>query len=160
MAEGFIRTASDYPSYRILGERIAVAASAADTGGLELFHQQGEAGMGPPPHSHPWDETFFVVSGEIEVGMDGKSALCGPGAVAHMPAGTTHWFRFASDGEMVSVTSRAGAATFFADLDHATDGSAELEKVVPVALRHGLTVGEPPEGAGEPVIEVLPANSA
>lgn len=79
MAEGFIRTASDYPSYRVVGERIAVAASAAETGGLELFHQKGEAGQGPPPHAHPWDETFLVVKGEVEIGVGEKSALCGPG---------------------------------------------------------------------------------
>ena len=138
MAEGFIRSASDYPSYRVVGERIAVAASAVETGGLELFHQIGEVGQGPPPHAHAWDETFIVVKGEVEIGVGDKAALCGPGGVAHAPAGTYHWFRFVSDGEMVSVTSRAGAADFFADVDRTTEGSADLEVLLPVALRHGL----------------------
>jgi len=158
MAEGFIRTASDYPSYRVVGERIAVAACAADTGGLELFHQKGEVGQGPPPHAHPWDETFFVVTGEVEIGVGDKTALCGPGAVAHAPAGTYHWFRFASDCEMVSVTSRAGAADFFADVDRTTEGSADMERLLPVALRHGLQVPPPP--SAEAMIEILPANPA
>jgi quercetin dioxygenase-like cupin family protein len=157
MAEGFIRTASDYPSYRVVGERIAVAASAAETGGLELFHQKGEAGQGPPPHAHPWDETFLVVKGEVEIGVGEKSALCGPGGVAHAPAGTFHWFRFATEGEMVSVSSRAGAADFFADVDRSTGGSADMELFLPVALRHGLQVPPP---AADAMIEILPANPA
>jgi quercetin dioxygenase-like cupin family protein len=156
MAEGFIRTVSDYPHYRVVGETISVAASAADTGGLELFHQKGAAGQGPPPHAHPWDETFFVVKGEIEIGIGDKAALCGPGAVAHAPAGIFHWFRFAGDGEMVSVTSRVGAADFFADVDRTTEGSPDLEKLLPVAFRHGLKVPEPP-APGEAMIEILPA---
>ncbi|HEX4739051.1 MAG TPA: cupin domain-containing protein [Allosphingosinicella sp.] len=159
MAEGFIRTASDYPSYRVVGERIAVAASAADTGGLELFHQKGEAGQGPPPHAHPWDETFFVVKGEVEIGVGDRTVLCGPGAVAHAPAGTYHWFRFTSDCEMVSVTSGAGAADFFADVDRTTEGSADMEILLPVALRHGLQVPEPP-ASPDAMIEILPANLA
>ena len=159
MTEGFIRTASDYPSYRVVGERIAVAASAADTGGLELFHQIGQAGQGPPPHAHPWDETFIVVKGEVELGVGDKSALCGPGGVAHAPAGTFHWFRFATDGEMVSVTSRAGAADFFADLDRTVEGSEDLERVVPVALRHSISLPEPP-ATDEAMIEIVPATPA
>jgi quercetin dioxygenase-like cupin family protein len=157
MSEGFIRAASQYPSYRVVGERIAVAASAAETGGLELFHQKGEAGQGPPPHAHPWDETFLVVTGEVEIGVGDKSALCGPGGVAHAPAGTYHWFRFATDCEMVSVTSRAGAADFFADVDRSTAGSADLEILLPVALRHGLKV---PEAPPEAMIEIVPVNPA
>jgi mannose-6-phosphate isomerase-like protein (cupin superfamily) len=148
MAEGFIRTASDYPVYRVVGEQIAVVACAADTGGLELFHQIGQAGQGPPPHAHPWDETFLVVRGEVEIGVGAASALCGPGGIAHVPAGTFHWFRFASDGEMVTASSRAGASAFFAEIDRATQGSADLEQVIPVALRHGLRLPEPEAAEG------------
>ena len=159
MAEAFIRNLSDYPHYRVVGETISVAASAADTGGLELFHQKGTAGQGPPPHAHPWDETFLVTRGEIEIGVGDKSALCGPGAVAHVPAGIFHWFRFASEGEMVSVTSRAGAADFFADVDRTTEGSADLELLLPVAFRHGLKVPDAPADA-DAMIEIVPATPA
>ena len=153
MAEGFIRGAADYPSYRVVGERIAVAASAAETGGLELFHQRGAAGQGPPPHAHPWDETFLVVRGEVEIGLADRSGICGPGGVAHVPAGTFHWFRFLSDGEMVSATSRAGAADFFADLDRSAEGSTDLALVVPVALRHRFSLpDQPADGRAEPVM--------
>ena len=29
-------------------------------------------GSGPPPHSHPWDEAFYVINGEIAFGIDGS----------------------------------------------------------------------------------------
>ena len=143
MAESFIRAATEYPSYRVAGQRIAVPASAAETGGLELFHQIGQAGDGPPPHAHPWDETMLIVKGEVEIGIGEESVLCGPGGVAHMPAGTFHWFRFASDGEMVTASARGGGADCFCEIDMVTQGAADLERLLPVALRHGLSLPEP-----------------
>jgi len=35
--------------------------------------KRGPEGSGPPPHSHPWDESFFVVKGEIDFGIDDES---------------------------------------------------------------------------------------
>ena len=37
-------------------------ASGAQTGGYEIFLQVGPEGSGPPPHNHPWDESFYVTS--------------------------------------------------------------------------------------------------
>jgi quercetin dioxygenase-like cupin family protein len=46
----------------VVGEKITVLASSAQTGGYEIFLQTGPEGSGPPPHSHPWDESFYVTS--------------------------------------------------------------------------------------------------
>src|SRR6185312_3941170 len=93
----------------VLGEAITVLASGEDTGGYEVFRQEGQAGQGPPPHAHDWDETFCVVAGEVEVAAGDHTALVKPGGIAHVPAGTLHWFRFVTDGAMISITSRLGA---------------------------------------------------
>ena len=43
------------------------------------------------------------------------------------------------------ITTRSGASEFFHDLDRETEGSvADMEKIVMVATRHGLTVPPPP----------------
>ena len=47
----------------VVGEQITVLASGDRTGSYEVFHQIGPEGSGPPPHSHPWDEAFYVVAG-------------------------------------------------------------------------------------------------
>jgi quercetin dioxygenase-like cupin family protein len=143
MEAGFIRSEAERPApLRVLAEEITVIASGEETGSYELFVQKGKPGMGPQPHAHDWDESFFVFRGEIEVGVGDRSALCRPGAFAHVPAGTPHWFRFVTDGEMLSVTSRLGASRFFADVDRASGGT-DLAATLAVALEHGLTVHRP-----------------
>jgi quercetin dioxygenase-like cupin family protein len=126
----------------VLGEGITVLLGAERTGGMELFHQKGEAGQGPPPHAHGWDETFYIVSGELEIGAGESSRRLGPGAVAHVPAGVKHWFRFVTDGEMVSVTSRAGASKLFTAIDAASrPGPPDLDVLGPVIVSNGVTLG-------------------
>ena len=145
-AEGFILAKQDRaPAYGVLGEEVQVIASGAETGGYELFVQKGGPGLGPPPHAHDWDESFYILAGEIEIGIGEASARCGPGALAHLPAGTVHWFRFLTDGEMLSVTSRLGASRFFAEVDRATGGANDIATTVAVAEAHGLAVHPPAE---------------
>ncbi len=137
----FIHLASDHPrALNVLGEKITVLASGEVTGGYEIFIQKGDAGVGPPPHAHDWDESFYVVRGEIEFGIGTMSRVCGPGALIHVPTGVSHWFRFRSEGEMLSITSRLGASTFFTDVDRVSpNGAVDMDRTVAVALNHGLT---------------------
>lgn len=139
----FVVTPKDYDRpLNIVGEQLTVLASGARTGGYEVFLQQGPEGSGPPPHNHPWDESFYVVKGEIEFGIADKAMVAAPGTLVHLPAGTTHWFRFGKGGgEMVSMTSREGASHFFTDLAReVSPANPDLGKLVEVGARYGLKV--------------------
>ncbi|MDZ4865799.1 MAG: cupin domain-containing protein [Alphaproteobacteria bacterium] len=139
----FVVAPKDYDKpLNIVGEQLTVLASGARTGGYEVFLQQGPEGSGPPPHHHPWDESFYVVKGEIEFGIDDKAMVASPGTLVHLPAGTTHWFRFGKGGgEMVSMTSREGASHFFTDLAReVAPTNPDLGKLVEVGARYGLKV--------------------
>jgi quercetin dioxygenase-like cupin family protein len=133
----------------IVGEKVTVLASGAQTGGYEIFLQVGPEGSGPPPHSHPWDESFYVIKGEIAFGIDTSDTIGVPGTLVHLPAGTTHWFRFGKGGgEMISMTSREGASRLFADLDREiSPEKPNLGKLIEVGRRHGLAVVAPPSGS-------------
>ena len=130
---------------KIVGEKITVLASGAQTGGYEIFLQAGPEGSGPPPHIHPWDESFYVIKGEIAFGIDDSEATALPGTLVHLPAGTTHWFRFGKGGgEMVSMTSREGASHLFAEFDREiSPDKPDLAKLIEVGRRHGLAVIPP-----------------
>jgi len=130
---------------QVVGEEITVLASGAQTGSYEIFYQAGPEGSGPPPHNHPWHESFYVVKGEIAFGIDDRETIASPGTLVHLPAGTTHWFRFgAGGGEMVSMTSSEGASHLFADIDREiSPGKPDLAKLVEVGVRYGLEV--PPQ---------------
>ena len=142
-SKAFAVTPRDYDRpLNVVGEQIIVLASGARTGGYEIFLQRGPAGSGPPPHSHDWDESFYVTKGQLEFGLAEKTMTGTAGTLVHVPAGTTHWFRFgAGGGEMISMTSREGASKFFADVDRevpsARPGSSQI---VTVAMRHGLKI--------------------
>ena len=129
----------------VVGEKVTVLASGDQTGSYEVFHQVGAGGSGPPPHNHPWDEAFYVIRGEITFGVGDREAVALPGTFVHVPAGTTHWFRFGTDGaEMVSLTSCAGAAKMFAEFDREiAPDKPDLAKLVEIAGRHGAKIGAP-----------------
>ena len=93
------------PTLSVVGTNVTVLASNQDTKGQEFTLQSGESGMGPPPHSHDWDEAFFVLKGSVEITCDGKTEMCTPGTLVFVPGGTIHSFRYGPDGgEMLEVT--------------------------------------------------------
>lgn len=137
----FVVAPKDYePPLNIVGEHVTVLASGEATAGYEIFLQRGPEGSGPPPHSHPWDESFFVTQGVIDFGIGAESMSAVAGTLVHLPAGTTHWFRFGrGGGEMVSITSRLGASKMFADVAReVAPVDPDVAKLAEVGARHGL----------------------
>jgi len=144
MPAAFVVTPDTAPApLNVVGEKITVLASGAQTGSYEIFRQAGPEGSGPPPHSHPWDESFYVVKGDIAFGVGDNDMIAVPGTLVHLPAGTTHWFRFGKGGgEMISMTSREAASHFFTDVHRAISPEhPDIPKLVEVANQHQLTVG-------------------
>jgi quercetin dioxygenase-like cupin family protein len=139
----FVVAPKNYPNpLNVVGEHITVLASGDATEGYEIFLQEGPEGSGPPPHTRPWDESFYVARGEIEFGIEKENFVALPGTLVHLPAGTRHWFRFGrGGGQMVSMTARLGASRMFADIDREISPvKPDLEMLVGVGARHGLTV--------------------
>jgi quercetin dioxygenase-like cupin family protein len=136
-------------SLNVVGEQLTVLASGEQTGSFEIFFQSGPEGCGPPPHSHPWDEAFYVLRGEIHFLVDGTQRTAGAGTTVFVPAGTLHCFQLGAGGaEALSITSRAGASAMFTQFDAEISPDApDLGKLVSIALTHGLEVGPPPEVA-------------
>jgi quercetin dioxygenase-like cupin family protein len=142
-AQPFVLTPEDYPSaLNIVGERLTILASGETTGGYEIFYQQGPEGSGPPPHSHAWDESFFITKGRIDFGIADETSTGLPGTLVHIPAGTVHWFRFGpGGGEMLSMTSRLGASRLFTDMARElAPVHPDLGQLAEIGARHGLKV--------------------
>jgi quercetin dioxygenase-like cupin family protein len=140
-----VDTTTAPPALNIVGEQVTVLVSGAQTGSYEIFHQAGPEGSGPPPHSHPWDEAFYVIRGEIAFGHEDRELVASPGTLVHLPAGTTHWFRFgAGGGEMISMTSREGASHMFTDFDREiSPEKPDLGKLIELGRPYGLAVAVP-----------------
>jgi quercetin dioxygenase-like cupin family protein len=83
------------------GERFAV---------MEVLLPKGAA---PPLHSHPQDETFYILDGEVTLWVDDQPQRCGSGAIAFAPGGSPHSFRAESDtARMLVLSTPAGIERF------------------------------------------------
>ena len=134
------------PALNVVNEKLTVLVSGAQTGSYEIFHQVGLEGKGPPPHSHPWDEAFYVLQGTMTFGAGDREFVARPGTFVHLPAGTTHWFRYGKGGgQVLSVTSREGASLLFADIGREiSPDRPDPAKLVEIAGRYGAAIAGPP----------------
>jgi quercetin dioxygenase-like cupin family protein len=113
-----------------LGTLVRVKLDARQTGGrlgaMEIVFPRGAA---PPLHSHPQDETIYVLEGELTAWLvdaallEGEAWLsepgqrCGPGALLYAPGGTPHTFRVESDtARVLTLSTPAGIEAFAAAL--------------------------------------------
>lgn len=64
---------------------------------VSFFVVGSAPGKGAPKHRHPYEETFVILDGDIEVTIDGETTLVGPGNIAVIPANTWHAFKNRSD---------------------------------------------------------------
>jgi mannose-6-phosphate isomerase-like protein (cupin superfamily) len=133
-------------SLSVVGEHITVLAWAAQTGSYEIFFRARPEGSGPPPHSHPWDEAYYVLRGEVAFGIGDRESLAVEGTLVQIPGGSTHCFRYGrGGGEMLSMTSGEGAFAFFTDVDrNVSMENPDLGKFVGIAESHGLRFPLPP----------------
>ncbi len=102
----------------------------------KITFQSGMEGAGPPPHSHPWDESFYITKGMVQFICNGKESNCHEGTFVNVPAGTIHAFSFGKGGgEMIEITaSNSKAIQMFAALDsEILPGPPDIPKVIEVA---------------------------
>jgi len=139
-----VRPAAQVP-LNVVGEQISVLARGDVTGSYEVFHQGGPEGAGPPPHEHAWDESYYVLAGELEVMVAGQVQVLVPGEFVHIPGGTFHNFRLLKNGtRFLSINSRAGAAAFFEEIHSKVSGPDDVPTLLAVANRHQVNVPPPP----------------
>jgi quercetin dioxygenase-like cupin family protein len=144
--EPFVVTPKDHQPLHMVGEAIAVLASAERTGSFEVFLQEGAEGAGPPPHTHAWDEAYYVLAGAIDVLTGDRTQTVGEGEFIFVPSGTPHNFRIkTAHTRFLSFNSRGGASAFFHDIDREVGDTFDVGKMVHIADRHAVhVVARPP----------------
>jgi uncharacterized cupin superfamily protein len=109
-------------------------------------------GGGPPPHTDPSEELYYVVAGEFEfrdASPDGGAVRAGPGDSFVIPKRAPHTYRNvgSSDGRMiVFFRDNEHMQPFFDELGQpvadaaswVSSGPPSLEKALPAAKRHGI----------------------
>src|SRR4028119_1346368 len=79
----------------VVGDLITLKLTSEDTGGaFALFEGLVAPGGGPPPHiQHREDESFYVLEGEYEFVVEGRTMKTGSGSLLYVPRGNLHAHR-------------------------------------------------------------------
>ena len=107
--------------------RTVVKVAGASTGGrLGVVEMRVEGGWaGPPPHVHDVvDHVWYVVSGAVDLVVDGERVRAQAGDLAFVPAGVSHTFSTAEAGPATLLEVDTGRALdgYFRDLERALGG--------------------------------------
>jgi quercetin dioxygenase-like cupin family protein len=92
---------------------------------------------GPPPHSHRWDEAYFVTEGDVAFSVGDQRFTASAGDFVYTPGGVVHGFHGASQrpARVLIFDAPAHAGAFFKRVDR------EVE-VLPRDMPKVLDIGE------------------
>lgn len=99
--------------YLVLGETLRPMLTNAMGSAIEIFDTTGMPGGGPPAHTHKWEEVYIVLSGVMDVHVDGTTTRLGPGDFAHVPANTPHGYTTIDEAHFLTIVTKGNAARFF-----------------------------------------------
>ena len=135
---------TDLHTFKVTGDDTNGAYTVAElTAGPE---------MGPPPHIHRnADEDFYIVEGTFDFSLAGQKFSAGAGAFVHLPRGVvhTHSAGGGAPARALVIQSPAGIERFIEEAGKpatnpnarpAPPATAELEKIVALAQKHGIDV--------------------
>ena len=70
---------------------------------MTLMHVSLDKGAELPEHHHPQEQWTNVISGKLEMTIDGQTTILVPGMVAKLPSNTPHAARAITDCEAIDV---------------------------------------------------------
>lgn len=126
-------------SHFILGETLTPMLTNAMGSAIEIFDTRGIPGGGPPPHTHKWEEIYVVLSGRMDVFVDGKTLRIGPGEFAHVPADTPHGYTTLDDTHFLTIVSKGNAAKFYKEVATVQMDPPDISGIFRVGEKHGVT---------------------
>ncbi len=129
-------------------------AKEEETGGaFFLFEDRMEGGKVTPLHTHPADETMYVIDGEILVHMDGVEQRVAAGGIMFAPRGVPHAFTVVSESARLLALHTPGTCQAFylgaselVTADQPASGVVDFDRIAASAKANGgiEIVGPPP----------------
>ena len=104
------------PHLGIVGDTYTILLTGDDTAGRYcLIEMYVPPGGGPPPHRHNFEESFTLLSGEIEVTCRGATSIVRANETVNIPANAPHAFRNATEQpvRLLCICAPAGQDAFF-----------------------------------------------
>jgi quercetin dioxygenase-like cupin family protein len=107
------------PHIGLVGDTYTILLSGNQTNQRScLVDMHIPPGGGPPPHRHDFEETFFVLEGQIDATFRGQRSVVHAGQTIHIPANAPHQFHNSSlhPARLLCICSPSGQEEFFAEV--------------------------------------------
>lgn len=137
-------------SYWYLGHLMSVLISTEQTqGAFSLIHGFEIRGLEPPPHTHTReDESFYLLSGEMEFTVGDNMFFAKAGNWMFLPRDIQHSFQVKSEkSEVLIQLSPGGFEDYFIEMSEPAktmaipprpQGPPNLRKIIETASRYGI----------------------
>ncbi|MEQ1495904.1 MAG: cupin domain-containing protein [Novosphingobium sp.] len=127
-------------SYNVLGETLRPLLTNAMGSAIEIFDTKGQPGGGPPQHTHQWEEAYVVLSGTMEVHINGATTRLEVGDTAHIPAGVPHGYTTLDETHFLTIVTKGNAAKFFKQAATEVEmNPPDVAGVLRVGAQNGIT---------------------
>jgi len=138
----------------VFGELVMYKTKSGQTGGAySLFEVVTQPEGGPPPHvQHREDESLYVLEGEYEFLVEGRTFRVGTGSLLYIPRGNLHAYTNVGEGlgrMLVSQTPGGLHERFFEEIgEERSDRFAppvsvnppDTEKIARIAAEYGIEI--------------------
>ena len=136
----------------VLGDSQRILLTAEDTAGnYALVENYNSPGVSIPLHLHRnEDETFYVVTGEVDFQINGEIVRASAGTTVYLPRNAPHSFTVVGSepAKMLMMLMPAGLEKYFEELSRLpSDEPPDMEKVFEISTRYGIEFLSPPGNA-------------
>jgi quercetin dioxygenase-like cupin family protein len=150
--------ANEGQSLSVAGGNYRILVSGKETGGaFATIDMLIPPGSGPGPHAHPqFQESFYVLDGEVEVKSEAGTYIAQKGAFVSIPkGGIVHCFKNKSDtlAHLLCMVVPSGLEEMFLEMGKPVDtgtflppppvDAGTMEKIKALAAKYGQTLYPP-----------------
>ena len=137
-------------SYWYIGHLLSVLLKAEDTGGLlSLLKVTEVKGLEPPPHTHTReDEIFYLLNGEIEFFVGGKTYKATAGDCMFLPRNIMHSFKVITEqSDVMMLLTPGGFEKYFIEMSEKAPelkqpprpaGPPDIPRLIATANKYGI----------------------
>lgn len=126
----------------VLGDSITLRITKDQTDGqYSVAEFATPEGVGQPPHTHAWDETYLVLEGELNLNVDGQPTIVAAGECQQVKSGVVH-APIPNGGfcRYVMVGRPGGVEGVFQSLKANESDLSDMAKVIEIVTKAGVTI--------------------
>lgn len=129
--------------FNVLGDVQTYKLVGNETGNqLVEWVSDVDPGVGIPPHVHTReDEVFRIISGQVEIMVNGEKTVLHAGDIAFAPKNVVHSWTVVGTGKakMIATAFPAGIEPMFAELEALPSGPPDFAAVARICNKYGIS---------------------